>query len=155
MKNIPIGEVLKEYGYINSEQLEEALLYQKEHRDKRLGAVMLELGFVDEKQMLTALAKRLDLSLTDLHEIDIDTEAVAQIPRQIAEKYKMIAVEGKDSELTVVMNDPLNFYAIEDVRQISQKNIKIKLDVLDNIDNAIKKNYGAVGVKDSFNNIGA
>ncbi|NLF46965.1 MAG: Flp pilus assembly complex ATPase component TadA, partial [Clostridiales bacterium] len=150
MKNIPIGEVLKEYGYINSEQLEEALLYQKEHRDKRLGAVMLELGFVDEKQMLTALAKRLDLSLTDLHEIDIDTEAVAQIPRQIAEKYKMIAVEGKDSELTVVMNDPLNFYAIEDVRQISQKNIKIKLDVLDNIDNAIKKNYGAVGVKEAL-----
>ena len=150
MKNIPIGEVLKEYGYINSEQLEEALLYQKEHRDKRLGAVMLELGFVDEKQMLTALAKRLDLSLTDLHEMDIDTEAVAQIPRQIAEKYKMIAVEGSDSELTVVMNDPLNFYAIEDVRQISQKNIKIKLDLLDNIDNAIKKNYGAVGVKEAL-----
>ncbi|HUM56916.1 MAG TPA: type II secretion system protein GspE, partial [Bacillota bacterium] len=74
MKNIPIGEVLKEYGYIDSAQLEEALAYQKEHKDKRLGAVMLELGFVNEKQMLTALAKRLDITLTDLHEIDIDTE---------------------------------------------------------------------------------
>ena len=41
-KNIPIGEVLKEYGYINEEQLSQALSYQKENRGKRLGGILIE-----------------------------------------------------------------------------------------------------------------
>ena len=37
MKNIPIGEVLKEYGYINEDQLQTALAEQKKDRSRRLG----------------------------------------------------------------------------------------------------------------------
>ena len=37
MKNIPIGAVLKEYGYIDDLQLQEALISQRKHPDKRLG----------------------------------------------------------------------------------------------------------------------
>ena len=46
MRNIPIGEVLKEYGYINDEQLNVALEAQKSNRSKRLGQHLIDLGFV-------------------------------------------------------------------------------------------------------------
>ena len=36
MKNVPIGQVLKEYGYITDAQIQQALAYQRENRDKRL-----------------------------------------------------------------------------------------------------------------------
>ncbi len=150
MRNIPIGEVLKEYGYITDVQLSEALEYQKNNRGMRLGAIMIEKGFVTEKQMLEALGRRLDLELVDLRSMDIDSEVVSRIPRQIAEKYKMIAVEESDGQLTVVMNDPLNFYAIEDVRQITQKNLRIRLDTLDDIKYAINKNYDEAGVREAL-----
>ena len=57
MKMIPIGEVLKEQGYINEEQLQQALDAQKQDRSKRLGQHLIDLGFVSEEQTLQALCK--------------------------------------------------------------------------------------------------
>ncbi|MFQ7107722.1 MAG: type II secretion system protein GspE, partial [Neglectibacter timonensis] len=61
MKNVPIGQVLKEYGYITDAQIQQALAYQRENRDKRLrmGEIFIELGFITERQMLEALGQRL------------------------------------------------------------------------------------------------
>ena len=39
MKNIPIGEVLKDYGYINEEQLQRALAEQKKDRPNGLDSI--------------------------------------------------------------------------------------------------------------------
>ena len=40
MKNIRLGDVLIEFGYITPEQLNAALAYQKEHRDLRVGQAL-------------------------------------------------------------------------------------------------------------------
>lgn len=56
--NLRIGEVLMERNYITQEQMEQALAYQKEHREKRVGQILIELGFVTEAQVLEALAAR-------------------------------------------------------------------------------------------------
>ena len=52
--NLRIGEVLMERNYITQEQMEQALAYQKEHREKRVGQILIELGFVTEAQVLAA-----------------------------------------------------------------------------------------------------
>ena len=58
-KNIRIGDVLQELGYINEDQINQAVAYQKENKGVRLGAALIALGFITEKQMLEALGKRL------------------------------------------------------------------------------------------------
>ena len=113
MKNIPIGEVLKEYGYITEEQVKEALAYQKENRGKRLGAILIELNFVTEKQMVEALAQRLGLKIADINNINVDLKAIELIPFQLAKKYMILAVSSNENVLTVVTNDPLNFYGLD------------------------------------------
>ena len=50
MKNIPIGEVLLQYGYITKEQIDQALDYQKEHPGKRLGTILMELQFLQNSR---------------------------------------------------------------------------------------------------------
>ena len=50
--NLRIGEVLMERNYITQEQMEQALAYQKEHREKRVGQILIELGFVTETQVI-------------------------------------------------------------------------------------------------------
>ena len=60
MKNVRIGDILIEYGYITADQLDKALAYQKEHPELRIGQALQALGFVSEKQVLEALAKRLE-----------------------------------------------------------------------------------------------
>ena len=112
MKNIPIGEVLKEYGYITEAQLQKALEYQRENRGKRLGSILIELGFITEKQMLEALAQRLGQKQVDLTQYQVNVEAVEKIPRQLAVKYNILAIGMEGRVLTVATNDPLNFYGL-------------------------------------------
>jgi type IV pilus assembly protein PilB len=49
IKNLPIGQILVENGFITKDQLEDALIKQKQSEGgKMLGDVMLEMGLVSE-----------------------------------------------------------------------------------------------------------
>lgn len=74
--NLRIGEVLMERNYITQEQMEQALAYQKEHREKRVGQILIELGFVTEAQVLEALAARLGLEIVSIGQMQVDLTAV-------------------------------------------------------------------------------
>lgn len=143
-RNVRIGDVLKEYGYVNDEQINQALEYQKDHRGVRLGGALVELGFITENQMLEALATRLALKIGDVGEMQVDIRAVQKIPVEMAEKYKMLAVAEDGDTLTVLTNDPLNFYGLEDVRQATGMNLQILLCSGKALDNAIRYYYAEI-----------
>ena len=54
---------------VTEKQISQALAYQKEHRDKRVGQILMELGFVTETQVLEALASRLQLRIVDVAQL--------------------------------------------------------------------------------------
>ncbi len=149
MKNIPIGEVLKEYGYVTEENIQEALQYQKTEagQGKRLGALLLELGFVTELQVLESLGKKLELPLSKLDDQEISLEAVELLPKQLAVKYNVLPLNIVDSRLHLAMSDPLNFYAQEDIRQIVAMPLEIVLMETKEIQRGIDYYYSEVGAK--------
>lgn len=57
----------------------------------------------------------------------MDRSAVELVPAELAVKYKILAVSRNGDTLTVLTSDPLNFYALEDVRQITGMAIKLML----------------------------
>lgn len=125
--NLRIGEVLTEKGYVTEEQISQALAYQKEHRDKRVGQILMELGFVTETQVLEALASRLQLRIVDVAQLVVNIEAVAMIDKGLAEKNLILPVHVKDHNMQIVTNDPLNYFALEEVRQQSGCQLEILL----------------------------
>ncbi len=143
-RNVRIGDVLKEHGYVNDEQIGKALAYQKEHKGVRLGGALIELGFITEHQMLEALAARLDLKIGDISQMHIDMEAVQKIPVEMAQRYRMMGVQIKEDTLVVLTNDPLNFYGLEDVRQTAGMNLELLLSEGQALDNAIRYYYAEV-----------
>ncbi len=147
MKRIPIGEVLKEYGYITEEQLQEALEAQKKDKSKRLGQHLIDLGFVNEEQTLRALSAKLDYPMIDLSTVPIEIDAVAKIPQQLAEKYNVIGIRIDTNILTVVTSDPMDFYALEDIRLVTGMNLSIGLDIAEKIELAIDYNYSEIKAK--------
>lgn len=142
--NIPIGEVLKEYNYINDNQLNQALEMQKRDRKKRLGQILVELGFVTETQVIEALGKRLNLPVINVIAYPVDIEAVSKIPKDLAVKYNIIGIKIEGSTLIVAMSDPLNFYAIEDIRQLTKMNLSINLAEGNSIQDSINYYYSEV-----------
>jgi len=140
-KNIRIGDILINAGFIKEEQLQEALAYQKVDKSKRLGAILVDYGYVTEAQLLEALSKRLNVQVLDLKDTVIDLEAAGKIPQNIAFKYTLIPIGEENNHLVVAMNDPLDFYAIEDLRLITNMNIDVVLATREVILETIRKSY--------------
>lgn len=142
---LKIGEVLIENGDITEEQLLEALAVQKQSEKKqRLGEVLISCGMVTESKMLLALAKRLNLEFVQISERPIDIEAVSKVPQAVANKYCLIPAQMKDSTLTILMNDPLDYYAIEDIKFITNMQIEVLVAKKEEIIRAINENYSEI-----------
>ena len=136
-RNIRIGDVLKEFGYVTEEQIGEAIAYQKSHEGVRMGGALIELGYITEHQMLEALGQRLQYRLVNISDLTFDINAVEMIPRPLAEKYGILAYHYEDGVLFILTNDPVNFYGIEDVRQVAGTDLHIELCEKKPLDNAI------------------
>ncbi len=52
-----IGELLHKYGIITRQQLEEALEKQKREK-KRLGEILIDLGYLSSKELLWMLSEQ-------------------------------------------------------------------------------------------------
>ncbi|MGN0377675.1 MAG: GspE/PulE family protein [Suilimivivens sp.] len=143
-KNLKIGDVLKEQGYLTQEELEKALEMQKNSSGKRLGEVLIEQGYITENQMLQAMAAKMDCQVVNINNLSVDVAAVGRIPKQVAEKYCMLAIGNEGGRLQVVVNDPLNFYGLEDVRQITGQELVILLCEKSPLEKAIRYYYAEI-----------
>ena len=146
-RNIRIGDVLKEFGYVTDEQVGEAIAYQKEHEGVRLGGALIALNYITERQMLEALGQRLNYHVVNISDLTVDINAVEMIPRPLAEKYSILAYKIEDEVLYILTNDPLNFYGIEDVRQVAGTDLHIELCEKQTLDNAINYYYSEVSAR--------
>ena len=144
MNNIRLGDVLIDFGYITPDQLQAALAYQKEHKNLRVGQALQELGYVNERQVLEALAQRLQLRMIDFAQINVDISAVEKLPHELAQKYDMLPIAVNGRSLVIAANDPLNYYAIEDIRQLTSMEPEIVLAELEPLRRSIQYYYAEV-----------
>lgn len=150
-KNLKIGDLLKEQGYLSEEDLEKALDVQRSQKGKRLGEVLIEQGYITENQMLEVMALKMDCQVINISGITVDIEAVEKIPRQVAEKYCVLATEFIGNKLQVIVNDPLNFYGLEDVRQITGMELVIFLSEKAPLQKAIHYYYAEISAREAAN----
>ena len=146
-KNIRIGDVLKEFGYVTDDDIGAAIEYQKTHEGVRLGGALIEMNIITERQMLEALGRRLQYNVVNISDLTVDINAVETIPQPLAEKYGMMAYRIEDGVLYVLTNDPLNFYGIEDIRQVTGTDLILELTEKQPLENAINYYYSEVSAK--------
>ncbi len=146
-KMLRTGDILKEYGYVTEEQIGDAIAYQKAHRGVRIGDALIALGYIDEMHLLQALGQRLHLKIIDLNNESVDITAVEKIPRPLAEKYEMLAISINNGVLRLALNDPMNFYGIEDIRQVTGMQVESCLCQRSALQQAIQYYYTEVDAK--------
>ena len=146
-QNIRIGDVLLEFGYVNDNQITDAIAYQKEHVGVRLGGALIALGYITEHQMLEALGRRLNYEVLDVSALSVDVKAVEMIPKVLADKYTMMGYRAEEGNFYLLVNDPLNFYGIEDIRQVVGMDLRISLCEQTALENAIQYYYSEVSAR--------
>jgi type IV pilus assembly protein PilB len=130
-----LGEILLEQTLITAAQLDEALIQQKTTR-KKIGETLVAMNFVSREQIVEALAEKFSLPIIeflDNVECELPLELKSIIPKKMAKQKLIFPLEKRDSTLYLVMADPLDYRAIDDVAF----NTKLRVSPIISYENSI------------------
>jgi len=122
-----IGEILREQLGFEEDKIEEALQHQSE-RGGRIGEILVGMKVVSAEDVIHALSAQLDLPVVD--EIDVstvDAELVRRIPINFAKQQLVLPLSQTADEVVVAVSDPLNTFALDDVRMLLGQPIRAVL----------------------------
>lgn len=139
-KNRRLGELLIEARYISPKQLMDALSYQKE-KNLKLGAALIDLGYLKESEFTSFLAKLPGIASIDLLSYEIPRELINVLPRDLAAKYELIPLDRLRGSLSVAMAYPLDKAALEEVAQATGLKIRPLLATRGDVMVAIRRFY--------------
>ncbi len=135
-----LGDLLLRSGKINEKQLEEVLKKQG-ITGKRLGEILIDEAIVTEEDIISTLEIQLGIPRTYFDMVNVDYEAVKLITESIASKYVLIPIGFNKDRIRIVMSDPLNLLALDDVKIASGYEVEPFISTKNEIKNAIEKYY--------------
>jgi type IV pilus assembly protein PilB len=138
---IPLGQLLVEGRIISPEQLQRALEV-KSDTGQRLGEIVVELGFTTERAIAGALAEQYELDFVDLDTAQIEKQAVALLPEELARRYEALPLTiHEDGTPLLAVTDPTNLAAADDLRFALGSNFRIAVAERGQIELAIARAY--------------
>ncbi len=143
-KRVRLGEALVEDGFINEEQLEEALTAAKA-KGQKLGEYLVEIGTVSEEEIAKVLSRQMDLPYVDIKAVDIPEQVLKLVDFDILNKKKEIPFgydENNPNILNLAVSDPLDFDAQEDISMLTNLEIQPYVATLSGIVETLDKYYG-------------
>ncbi|GAH89371.1 unnamed protein product, partial [marine sediment metagenome] len=146
LRSRTLGRILIKMGVLTRERVHECLKIQKQrHRTIQIGQVFLELGLIDEKQLQIALAAQRGMEYVNLDEVDIHPDVIEKVPAQMAKTYHLVPVEynKEQNELTVVLDNPDNFRATDDLSTLMGFKVTAKITDPGALESALTKYYEA------------
>jgi type II secretory ATPase GspE/PulE/Tfp pilus assembly ATPase PilB-like protein len=154
-KGTRIGEVLIDEGLVTAEDVELALAEQRKRGGKRIGQILVDLKLVSESDLAQTLAKKFQLPFVDLDACEVDLEAVAEVSRDVIEKYRILPVATTSRVLMVAMGDPLTVDGIDLVRLQVKKQIAEVVAIPSQIDAYIARTLAKVASDTASAKVGA
>lgn len=101
-----LGAVLLQARLLRPEQLDRALDAQR-GTGKRLGEVLIELGFLYEQDISRALAQQAGLKYVDLQATFVDPRAASRLHPEVGQRLRAIPVRFEGDMLLVAVADPV------------------------------------------------
>ena len=124
IKKLKLGDLLLEHKVITHSQLEKALQIQQPV-GKKLGDVLIELGYITETELLLFLSKQLNLPFLELHYYKIKPEVIRELPEAIARRYRVIPIDRVKNGFLVAIADPTDLLAYDEVSRKLKKQIRL------------------------------
>lgn len=136
-----IGDLLLEAGVLSNEQLQNALHEQKELKMK-LGDVLLTRNYITEQQLFDVLEIQLGIPHVQLYRQKIESKMINLIPQKLAEQYLVLPLRTEGNKLIVAMADPLDYFAIDELRMATGLRIQPAIASREELKRAVKRYYG-------------
>ena len=118
-----IGEQLVRENLISRDQLTRALEDARAN-NSRVGFSLVKLGFLNEQDLVRALARQHRVPAVDLERVKLDPKILRLIPTEIALKHLVLPLRRVGRTLTVAMSDPTDLGVIDDLKFITRLDIE-------------------------------
>ena len=138
-----LGDVLVERGKVEVDQIARALRLQRESGE-RIGALLVQLGFIAERDLAEALAELLELRFVESDEYR-SVPVLPQISAEFLQRARLIPIREEDTSVVVAMADPLDDFAAEAVRLAVGKEVVRRVGVSTEIEAARRRLYAEGG----------
>jgi type IV pilus assembly protein PilB len=112
-----LGQVLIDLGYIDDDQLW-GILDEAKNVGLPIGQVAVTKGLITETQLLQALADQFGIKFVAAEELKPTQEALAMIPETMATVYKVLPLFVTDGVPTVALGDPMSLPGLDDLRNM-------------------------------------
>ena len=111
------GEHFLKEGLISPEQLNDAMSKQRDLDGKEsIARILVQLGYVTERDRVKCQGKVWGVAFADVTEIIPRPEALSMMNSANARKFKALPMERQGNRLLVAMVNPLDIFAIDEIR---------------------------------------
>ncbi len=124
---------LVEQGRISSEQLEQARFLHDKTPRKRLGQILLDMGVVQEADLLACVAEQYELPFVRVTANMVDLEAYELLDAQFIETQHVLPLAVEEGKLVVVTTDPTNVFLLDEVQRKTRMQLIIRVCPSDDI----------------------
>jgi type IV pilus assembly protein PilB len=113
-----VTDIIQEFTNISEEQLRQAKEIQRETREP-LAQILVNMGAISEKEKAKVLGRQWGVPFVDLAERAIDRELLKLVPLHLLQRWRAVPISRNGSRLTVAMVNPLDVYALDQMRLVS------------------------------------
>jgi type IV pilus assembly protein PilB len=137
-----LGEMLVKAQLITDAQLDEVMKIQRREGGK-LGSIVVRAGFCSDQDIVSFLGMQYGVPAADLEQWPpIDASVIALIPRDLAQRHKVLPLQRTGNVLTLAMSDPTDIFAMDDVRFHTGYNVDPVVSSEMGLVRAVEKYYG-------------
>jgi type IV pilus assembly protein PilB len=140
-KGPALGEILVERKTLTEEQLREAMTRQQRSR-KRLGEILMDLGFASPDAVLDGLSAQLGVPPTRVNSYTVTPEALTCLSEKVARKYTAVPLLKVGSTLVVATANPRDLQALDDLRFAAGCEVQTMIALESEIQQALAAFYG-------------
>ncbi|MCC6870596.1 MAG: type II secretion system ATPase GspE [Burkholderiales bacterium] len=137
-----LGEILIERGKLDAATLDRALRLQPESGG-RLGALLVTLGVVAQRDVCEALAAQLGLALVEAAAYPEFPILEEQVSSRFLRETRVLPLTEDDSEVVLAMADPTDDYAIDALRMVTGRDVRPMVAIPSDLDAALERLYGS------------
>ncbi|TSI10131.1 GspE/PulE family protein [Lysinibacillus sp. BW-2-10] len=134
-----LGDLLVDAGAITSEQLDYALTTKTS--DEKIGDFLIKQNFITEQQLIEVLEFQLGIPHVNLNQFTIDPELLHLVPGELAKRAMVMPIRRDRNKLFIAMADPMDYFAIEEVRMATGCQIETSIAAKDDLYRTITKYY--------------
>ncbi len=136
-----IGELLIERGKLDAPTLERALRLQQESGE-RLGALLVTLGVVAQRDVAEALASQLDLAMVDVASYPEFPILEERISTRFLRETRTLPLREDESEVALAMVDPTDAYTIGAFEMVTGRAVRPMVAMPTELEAALERLYG-------------